>query len=157
MTTVKPIPDGYTTVTPHLVLSDATKAIEFYKTAFGAKELARMTAPDGKSIIHAEIQIGNAIVMICDEFPEMGCLSPEKIGGSSTSLFLYVEDVDATYKKALEAGCKELMPVADMFWGDRYGQVQDPYGHRWAIATHIKDVTPEEMQEAAKKLFSKKE
>jgi len=150
---VKPIPDGYHTITPHMVLSDAARAIEFYATAFGAKEIMRVPGPDGKKIMHAEVQIGDSRVMICDEFPEMGCVSPEKIGGSSVSMFVYVEDVDAAHKKALEAGCKEKMPCTNTFWGDRHSQVADPFGYSWSLSMHVEDLPAAEMKKRQEEHF----
>jgi PhnB protein len=143
MANVKPIPQGYTTVTPSITLNDAAKAIEFYKKALGATERMRMTGPDGK-IMHAEIQIGNALIMLNDEC--FGQRSPKSLGSSPASFYLYVEDSDAAFKKALAAGAKELMPLTDMFWGDRTGHFEDPFGYTWNVATHVKDVTPEEMK-----------
>jgi PhnB protein len=141
---VQAIPRGYHAVTPYIVVNDAAKAIEFYKRAFDAKELHRMEGPPGK-IGHAELQIGDSIVMLADEMPQMETRSPQSLGGTSAGLFLYVNDVDAAFKKAVGAGAKETMPVADMFWGDRYGKVMDPFGHSWSLATHKEDVAPEEM------------
>ncbi len=143
MANVKPVPAGYTTVTASMTLNDAPKAIEFYKKAFGATERMRMPGPDGK-IMHAEIQIGTAIIMLNDEV--MGSRSAKTQGGSPVSFFVYVEDVNAAHKKAVAAGGKDLMPPTDMFWGDRMSQVEDPFGFRWNLATHIKDVTPEDMK-----------
>ena len=145
----KPIPDGFHSVTPYLTLRGAGAAIEFYKKAFGAREKERLTGPDGKSLMHAEIMIGDSVVMLSDEFPERGALSPAHYGGSTSSLMLYVADADAVFRQAVAAGATALMPVADMFWGDRMGQVLDPFGHKWAIATHVVDLTPEETQQAA--------
>jgi PhnB protein len=144
----KSIPDGYHTVTPYLIVNDAAAAIEFYKKAFGATELMRMPKPDGK-IGHAEIRIGDSPVMLADETPEMGARSPRTIGGSPVSIFLYVDDVDTTFAKAVNAGAKVERPVADQFYGDRTGGVQDPFGHVWYIATHVEDVSPEEMKKRA--------
>ncbi len=141
---VKPIPEGYHTATPYLVVNGADRAIEFYERAFGAKDLIRMPGPSGK-IVHAEIQIGDLPIMLCDEFPEMGARSPQASGDTSVSIFLYVNDVDAIFKQAIAAGAKELMPVQDMFWGDRYGKLVDPFGHNWQIATHKEELTPEEI------------
>jgi len=149
----KPVPEGYHTVSPYLVIRNAAKAIEFYQQAFAAEERFRMPGPDGK-IMHAELQIGDSIVMLSDEFPEMGAPSPQTLNGTSVSIFLYVEDVDAVFKKAVDAGAKVLMPVADMFWGDRFGKLTDPFGHQWQIATHTEDLTPEEMGKRAEE-FSK--
>ncbi len=143
MATVKPIPEGYTTVTPSIVLRDAAKAIEFYKKAFGAQERLRMPGPDGK-IMHAEIMIGNSFVMLSEEM--MGGRSVESMGGSPVAFYLYFEDVDAALKKAVAAGAKETMPASDMFWGDRFGQVEDPFGLKWSIATHKHDYTPEQIK-----------
>jgi PhnB protein len=146
---VKPIPEGYHTVTPYLAIDGATDAIEFYKKAFGANERLRMDGPDG-SIAHAEIEIGDSLVMISDPFPQSTVKAPNQIGGTSASIFLYVEDVDAVVKKAVDAGAKIEMEPADQFWGDRFGTVTDPYGHVWSVATHVEDVPPEEMAERAK-------
>jgi uncharacterized glyoxalase superfamily protein PhnB len=139
----KPIPDGFTTVTPSLVFKDCNKAIDFYKKALGAQELMRMPGPDGK-MMHAEIKVGNSHVMMNDEI--MGSKSAETLGASPVTFYLYVEDADSSFKKAIAAGCKEIMPVADMFWGDRMGAVSDPYGYKWNFSTHVKDMTPEEMK-----------
>jgi PhnB protein len=145
---VKPIPDGYSTVTPTITVREAAKAIEFYKNAFGAQEIFRFSSPDGKTIMHAEIKIGNSIVMLNDEFPQMNCRSPQTIGDTGSSIFLYVADADATFNKAISAGAKSLMPLMDAFWGDRFGSIQDPFGHVWSIATHKRDMTPEEIKAA---------
>jgi PhnB protein len=149
----KPIPEGYQTITPYLVVDDAAQAIEFYGRAFGAKELFRMPAPDGK-IGHAEIQIGDSRVMLADPFPQAGAKPPKELGGTSVGLFLYVEDVDALVQQAVDAGATVTMPVDDMFWGDRYGKVADPFGHEWQLATHKEDVPPEEMAERAKEAMA---
>ena len=149
----KPIPQGYHSVTPYLVIRDAAKAIDFYKKAFGAVEKFRMAGPDGK-IGHAEIQIGDSMIMISDENPQFGSKSPQALGGSPVSIFLYVPDVDATFKQAVSAGAKETMAVSDQFWGDRYGKVADPFGHMWNLATHKEDLTPAEIDERAKKFFA---
>lgn len=144
---VKPIPEGYHTLTPYLVVRDAARAIEFYKRAFGAKEKGRMASPDGK-IMHAELRIGDSIVMLSDEFPGTKCQSPQALGGASGGLFIYVEDVDAAFRRAVDAGATVDMPVADMFWGDRYGKLIDPFGHQWSLATHKQDLTAEEVRKA---------
>lgn len=144
MSPVKPVPDGYHTVTPMLVIRGAGAAIDFYRKALGAEELFRMPGP-GDAILHAEIRIGDSIVMLGDESPEMGASAPPTFGGTPVSLMLYVPDVDASFARATAAGCTVLMPPTDMFWGDRYGKLQDPYGHQWAMATHKEDVPPEEM------------
>jgi len=145
---VQPIPKGYHIVTPSLVVRGAAQAIEFYKKAFGAKELYRMEGPDGK-MLHAEIKIGDSIVMVGDEYPDMGASSPQSIGGSASSLMIYTRDVDALFKQAVAAGAKVSMPVSDMFWGDRYGRVTDPFGHQWQLATHKEDIPPKEMRRRA--------
>jgi PhnB protein len=141
---VKPIPDGYHTVTPYLIVNNAARAIDFYKRAFGATELVRMEQPGGK-VGHAEIEIGDSRIMLADEFPEMGARSPESLGGSPVSMLIYVEDVDSRFRQAIAAGAKELRPVKDQFYGDRSGTLADPFGHTWTIGTHTEDVTPEEM------------
>jgi uncharacterized glyoxalase superfamily protein PhnB len=150
----KAIPDGYHTVTPYLMVRGADRAIEFYKRAFGAEELMRMSGPDGKSIMHAEIKIGDSRIFLSEEFPEMGCRSPESLGGTASSLHLYVEDVDAAFKRAVAAGAQVKMPVADMFWGDRFGKLIDLFGHEWGMATHKEDLTPEEIRERANVFFA---
>ena len=144
---VKPIPEGMHSVTPHLVCAGAAEAIEFYKKAFGAVEGARLPGPDGK-LMHAMIRIGDSAVMLVDEMPQWGALGPMSLKGSPVTIHLYVEDVDAVVKRAVSLGAKVTMPVDDMFWGDRYGKVEDPFGHHWSIGTHKRDVTPEEMQQA---------
>ncbi len=144
----KLIPDGYHTATPYLIVNDAAQAIEFYKEAFGATELLRMAKPDGK-IGHAEIRIGDSTIMLADEFPEMGARSPQSFGGSPVSIFLYVENVDAVFAQTVAAGAVVQRPVADQFYGDRMGGVKDPFGHAWYIATHVEDVSPEEMRKRA--------
>src|SRR4051812_19156734 len=142
---VKPIPDGYHTVTPYLIVQDAARALDFYKEAFGATESCRMAGPGGK-VMHAEIKIGDSSIMMADEFPEMNARSPQSYGGTPVSLALYVEDVDARVGRAVAAGAQVLRPVADQFYGDRAGTVQDPFGHVWTIATHTEDVSLEEMR-----------
>jgi PhnB protein len=146
---VKPVPEGYHTVTPYLAVEDAAEAIEYYKKAFGAKERVRMNAPDGK-IGHAELEIGDSLVMLSDPFPQASTKPPKELGGTSASVFLYVEDVDAVVKQAVDAGATIEMEIANQFWGDRFGTVADPFGHLWSIATHVEDVPPEEMAERAK-------
>jgi PhnB protein len=145
---VKPIPEGYGAVTPYLIVDGAARAIEFYKQAFGAEETFRMEAPGGR-VGHAEIKIGDSHVMLADEHPEMGARGPRTIGGSPISLVLYVEDVDATVGRAVEAGAKLTRPVANQFYGDRTGGVEDPFGHAWYVATHVEDVSEEEMKKRA--------
>jgi PhnB protein len=152
---VKRVPQGFHTVTPHLVVRGASEAIEFYKKAFGARELSRSPGPDGKSLLHAEIQIGDSRIFLNDEFPDMGAVSPLSFKGTAVTLHLYVEDADRLFQQAVQAGAKVAMPIMDQFWGDRYGIVTDPYGHRWSIASHIKDMTPQEMQKAAAEAFAK--
>ena len=144
---VKPIPDDMHRVTPHLICAGAAKAIEFYKKAFGAVEEARLPGQDGR-LMHAVIRIHGDAVMLVDEMPEWGALSPKALKGSPVTLHLYVEDVDAFVKRALDAGAKLTMPVQDMFWGDRYGKLEDPFGHHWSVATHVRDVSLEEAQKA---------
>lgn len=142
-------PEGYHTVTPYMTVSGASKAIEWYKTAFGAEEIVRMATPDGR-LMHAEIKIGDSFIMLGDEWPEFGGLpSPSKLGGTAMGLALYVSDCDAVYKQALDAGATGKMPPADMFWGDRYSKLVDPFGHEWSISTHIEDVSPDEMNRRA--------
>lgn len=142
------IPDGYHSVVPYLTVHDAAAALEFYKTALGAVERMRMAMPGGK-VGHAEITIGNSTIMVSDEFPEMGVRSPRSIGGTASSVMIYVEKVDDVARKALAAGAREVRPVKDQFYGDRSGTFEDPFGHRWIISTHIEDVSPEEMQRRA--------
>jgi len=145
------IPEGMHTVTPHLVCAGAAEAIDFYKKAFGATELSRMADADGK-IMHASIKIGDSPLMLNDENPEWGVFGPKHLKGSPVTIHLYVENVDAVFDQAVRAGAKATMPVADMFWGDRYGRVEDPFGHQWSIGTHVRDVTPEEMQKAMEEM-----
>jgi PhnB protein len=146
---VQPVPEGYHTVTPYLAVDDAAEAIEYYKKAFGAKERVRMHAPDGK-IGHAELEIGDSLVMLADRFPQASTKPPKELGGTSASIFMYVEDVDAVVKQAVDAGAHIETEIADQFWGDRFGTVADPFGHLWSIATHVEDVPPEQMAERAK-------
>jgi PhnB protein len=142
---VKPIPDGYHRVTPYLIIKGAAEALDFYKTVFGAVELFRMPGPDGR-IGHAEIKIGDSPVMMADEYPEMGYRNPKALGGTPVGLMIYVPNVDEMFTKAVAAGAKVLKPIQDQFYGDRSGTIEDPFGHQWTISTHIKDVTPEEIQ-----------
>ena len=148
--TVKPIPDEYRGATPYLCVNGAARAIKFYQDAFGAKEGMRMPQPDGK-IGHAEIRIGDAPIMLADEFPDMNFRSPQSLGGSPVNILVYVKDVDALVSRAVAAGAKLTRPVADQFYGDRLGVLEDPFGHSWSFATHIEDVSPEEMQLRAAK------
>jgi PhnB protein len=149
----KPVPEGYHTLTTYLAVHDAAAAIDYYKRAFGAKELGRMDAPGGM-IGHAELQIGDSRLMLSDTFPQSSTRSPKELGGASASVFLYVEDVDAMVQQAVDAGATVTMEVADQFWGDRFGTVTDPFGHVWSVATHIEDVPDEEMAERAKKAMA---
>ena len=143
-TNIKPIPDGYHTLTPYLVVRGAADALEFYKKAFAATETFRLNTPDGK-IAHGEFKIGDSIFMIANENPQCSDISPETLGGSPVKLFLYVTDVDTTFASAIKAGARETMPPGNQFWGDRMGAVVDPFGHHWTVATHIKDVDPSEL------------
>jgi PhnB protein len=149
---VNPIAPGFNTLTPHLVIKGAAKAIDFYKKIFGATEVSRMPMPDGK-IMHASLQIGNSILMLADESPDWGSFGPQN-GGSPVTIHLYVPDVDKTYNAAVAAGAKAVMPPQDLFWGDRYGKLIDPFGHHWSVATHIQDLTPEQIAEGAKKAMA---
>jgi uncharacterized glyoxalase superfamily protein PhnB len=152
--TTKAIPDGMHTVTPHLICANASAAIEFYKKAFNASETSRLPGPGGR-LMHASLRIGDSTVMLVDEMPEHGALGPKSLKGSPVAIHLYVEDADATAAQAVAAGAKAIMPVTDMFWGDRYGQLEDPFGHRWSIATHVRDVTPVEMQQVMRAMSDK--
>src|SRR5439155_974348 len=147
---VKPIPEDMHSITPHLVCAGAASAIEFYKKAFGATEKGRLPGPDGR-LMHAAVRIGDSTVMLVDEMPEWGALGPKALKGSPVTIHLYVDDVDAVVARAVKAGAKVTMPVADQFWGDRYGQLEDPFGHRWSVGTHVRDVSPQEMQKAMQK------
>ncbi len=149
----KPIPEGYHAVTPTLTVRGAADAIEFYKKAFDAQEVMRFPGPDGKTIMHAEIRIGDSRVMLNDEVPQMKCLSPQSLGGSSCGIFLYVENADDVFNKAVSAGAKSQMPMMDAFWGDRFGSIIDPFGHVWSIATHKKDMTHEELKKAGEEFM----
>ncbi|MEW6044325.1 MAG: VOC family protein [Thermoproteota archaeon] len=149
----KPIPDGYSTLTASLIVKNAENAIEFYKKAFDAQEFYRFLGPDGKSIMHTELKIGDSRIMLSEEAPQMNCKSPQSLGGTGIYLYMYVNDVDATFNKAVAAGAKPTMPVTDMFWGDRFGQIQDPFGHVWSIATHKKDMSLEEINKAGQEFF----
>jgi PhnB protein len=144
----KPIPDGYHAVTPYLIIKGAGRAIDFYKKAFGASERMRMDGPSG-TVGHAEIEIGGSAIMLADEFPEMGCRSPQSVGGTPVTLHLYVKDVDACFSQAIAAGAKALRPVQDQFYGDRSGTLEDPFGHVWTISTHKEDLSHEELRKRA--------
>ena len=148
------IPVGFHTITPALTVKDAEKAIGFYKRAFGAEERMRFLGPDGKNIMHAELKIGDSIIMLGEEHPETGCIGPQSLGGTPISLYLYVEDADQSFTRALSAGARADMPVADMFWGDRFGQVIDPFGHKWNLATRKENLTPEEMRKRSGEFFA---
>jgi PhnB protein len=145
MANVRPIPEGYPQVTPYLIVDDASAAIDFYSNVFGAKERVRMPAPEGK-IGHAELQLGDSLIMLADEFPDMGNRSPRSVGGSPVTVSVYTDDVDDVHERALTAGAKELRPVENQFYGDRAGQFEDPFGHRWSVATHVEDVPADEME-----------
>jgi PhnB protein len=145
------IPQGMHSVTPHLVCAGAAKAIEFYKQAFGAEESARLPGPDGR-LMHAVVKIGDSQVMLVDEMPEWGALGPKALKGSPVTIHLYVDDVDAVVARAVKAGAKVTMPVAEQFWGDRYGKLEDPFGHHWSVATHVRDVSMEEAQKAMREM-----
>jgi PhnB protein len=150
----KAVPDGFHTLTPHLVVKGASEAIEFYKKAFGAEEIKRVPGPDGKSLVHAELKIGDSRLLLVDEFPEMDCRGPQSVGGSPVSIHMFVDDADAAFDRALSAGAEVRMPLADQFWGDRYGVLTDPFGHVWSIATHKEDLTAEQISKRAQAAFS---
>jgi len=154
-TTVKPIPEGFHAVTPSLTLKNSREAIEFYKKAFGAKVLDVLPAPDGKRTMHAMIKIGDSFLMLGDEMPDQGCQSAESLGASPVSLYVYVPNVDQVFTQAVAAGATATLPVADMFWGDRAGNLKDPFGYSWMIATHTRDLTQEEIQDGAQAFFAK--
>jgi len=152
---VKPVPDGFHTITAHLTVRDANRAIEFYKKALGAEVLGVAPAPGGK-VMHALLKIGDSMLMLNDEFPEYGGdAAPKATGGSGVTLHIYIENVDAAFERAVSAGASVKMPLMDMFWGDRYGTVIDPFGHKWSLATHVRDMSPEEMEREQEKAFSK--
>jgi len=152
---VKPVPDGYHTITPALTIRDAERAIEFYKQAFGAKQRGGVArGPDGK-VMHAELTIGDSVIMMTDENPAYGVLSPQSTGGSSVQLHIYLDNVDEAFDRAVKAGATVTMPVADQFWGDRYGQLKDPFGHKWSIATHIADLSEDEMKRGMDEMMAK--
>jgi uncharacterized glyoxalase superfamily protein PhnB len=152
----QPIPEGFHSVTPHIVVKDVAKALDWYTKAFGAEETVRMTSPDGRSVLHAEMRIGDSPIMLGEENPQWGTKGPESLGGTPVAIHLYVNDVDALFKKATAAGARSEMDPQDTFWGDRYGKVIDPDGHQWSLATHVRDMTPEEMQQAMAEAFSEK-
>jgi PhnB protein len=152
---VKPIPDGYHTVTPYLIVKGAAQALEFYKKAFGATELMRFPGPGGK-VMHAEIKVGNSVLMLADEFPERNAVGPQSLGGTPVGIMLYVQDVDTVFNRTVAAGAKVEMPLTNQFYGDRSGTVIDPFGHKWTLATHVEDVPPAEMEKRAKEAMQKK-
>lgn len=150
---VRPIPEGFHTITPHLICSGAAAALAFYQQAFGAEELSRMPGPGGK-LMHAQIRIGDSLLMLADDFSDAGSAASQSVQNTHVYIHLYVEDADALFARAVAAGARPLMPPADMFWGDRYGQVEDPFGHRWSIATHKRDMTPQQMQHEMEQAMS---
>ena len=152
----KPIPDGFYTITPQIIVSDGAEAIEFYKKALGAQEIGRFMSPDGETVMHAELKIGNSRLMLGSEHPPQ-CLSPKSRGGTSVSLYLYIENADAAFDRAVKAGCAVKMPMSDQFWGDRFGQVEDPFGHQWGFATHKEDLTHYQIAAKAKAFFAEME
>jgi uncharacterized glyoxalase superfamily protein PhnB len=149
------IPEGFHSLTPMLVFKDARKAIEFYKQAFGAQERYAMPGPDGKGVMHAEMMIGNSIFMLGEESPHEPCKSAETLGGSPVGFYIYLDNVDSAFRRALEAGAESRMPVEEMFWGDRVGTVRDPFGYSWSLATHTRDLTPQEIEEGARVAFAR--
>src|SRR6266851_3859920 len=149
----KAIPDGFNTITPHLIVSDAAKAIEFYKKALGAQEIERFMTPDGKGVMHGQLKIGSSMLMLGNE-QQPNCLSPRSRGGTTVSLYLYVENADAAFDRAVKAGCSVKMPITDQFWGDRCGQVEDPFGHQWSFASHKQDLTKDQIAANAKAFFA---
>lgn len=153
MNEIEKIPKEYHSITPVLIVKNGDEAIEFYKNGFGVEERCCMKGPDGR-VAHAELKLGDSVFMLSDEYPEMKCHSPKTIGGSPVSMYVYVDDVDSIFNKAISAGAKILDPVKDQFWGDRHGRLEDPFGHLWSIATHKKDISDEEMKRAAEAAFS---
>lgn len=151
---VSPIPEGFSTVSIHIVVKNSVEAMAFYEKAFGAKMIMRMPGPDGESTVHGEVKVGDSTLMLADENPQWHLKSPESVGGRSVSIHLYVEDADALFKQAVDAGCTVSMPMMDAFWGDRYGKVLDPFGYEWSIATHKEDVSEEELAKRAAAMFS---
>jgi uncharacterized glyoxalase superfamily protein PhnB len=148
------VPAGFATLTAHLVIDGAGEAMDFYKRAFGAEEIGRAPMPDGKKLMHGLMKLGDSMLMLVDAFEEFGAKGPKSLGGSPVTLHLYTSDADAAFQRALDAGCTVAIPLADMFWGDRYGKVIDPFGHEWSIATKIKDMTPEELEQAQRAAFA---
>lgn len=154
MSEVQRIPSGFHTITPTIFVRGAARAMEFYKQAFGAEEISRHTTPDGSKVVHGELKIGDSRLFICDEFPEWGAQSPETLNGNSSAFYLYVENSDESFNRAVNAGAAIVRPVEETFWGDRVGVISDPYGHKWNFSTHVRDVTPEELTAASEKFFS---
>jgi uncharacterized glyoxalase superfamily protein PhnB len=150
---VRPMPEGYHTVTPYLTLRGADKAIEFYKKAFGAEVLDRLSGPDGKRVMHAALRIGDSAIFLSDEFPEMDARAPETLGGTTICIYLYVPDVDQAFRRAVDAGATVKRPPENAFWGDRYASIADPFGYRWDLATHVEDVPPEEIKRRGEAFF----
>lgn len=151
---VKAVPDGYHTATPALIVDDAAGALAFYTKALGAEERMRSSGPGGK-IMHAEFQVGDSVFMLADEFPDMGSRSPKSLGGTTSGVWLYVPDVDASYRRAIAAGATSVMAPSDMFWGDRHARIRDPFGHEWSIASHIEDVSAEETEKRGKEFYAR--
>ena len=151
---IKAVPEGHHTLTPHLIVKGADEAIEFYKKVFGAEEITRLPGPDGKSIMHAALQIGDSRLFLVEEFPQMGSGGPLSIGGTPVAIHVYVEDADAVFNRALASGAQVRMPLENAFWGDRYGQFTDPFGHRWSVATRKEELTPEEIGKRAQAAFA---
>ena len=149
---VNPVPKGFHTVTPYLIVRGAADAIEFYQKTFDAEERSRALSPDGASIVHAELKIGNSIVLLADEVLAMGIPSPLALNGTSVTLHLYVKNVDTLWQRAIDAGAQVVVPLQDMYWGDRYGKLVDPFGHHWSVATHVRDLTPEEIHQAMRRM-----
>ncbi len=150
---VSPVPEGFRTVTPHLIVKGVAEALDFYASAFGAEEILRMPGPDGQTVMHAEIKIGDSMIMMCEEHPDMGARSPVSTGGTPVTIHLYVDNADTFQARAVAAGASEAMPVQETFWGDRYGKVVDPFGHNWSIATHVEDLSPEEIGKRCAETF----
>jgi uncharacterized glyoxalase superfamily protein PhnB len=153
----QPVPEGFHTITPHIVVKDVANALEWYRKAFGAEETYRATAPDGRTVLHAAMRIGDSPLMLGEENPQWEAKGPKTLGGTPVTIHLYVADADAVFRQAVAAGAKPDMPVQDTFWGDRYGKVTDPEGHHWSVATHVRDMTPEEMQKAMAEAFAAKQ
>jgi PhnB protein len=148
------VPEGFSTLTAHLIVDGAADAMDFYKRAFGAEEIGRAPMPDGKKLMHGLLKVGDSMLMLVDSFPEFSAKGPQALGGSPVTLHFYTTDADSAFERAVSAGCTVMMPLADMFWGDRYGKVKDPFGHEWSIATKIKNMSPEEMEKAQKAAFA---